>query len=178
MVRVSCGWDRLCVRRLGLGGARLGGGHFRSVLVARADGLLRGARAEQWSGGFATQATAEPAEDPAPAPKHDNREPPAPTPASEALRGQSTGRHRLFEALEDRALGSWLLPMIGLGAARSYDVTGTIGLTAAAAERRASCRRARTFAKHALDETSGGDASPSPTRRRRRATSAWLDPLD
>jgi hypothetical protein len=124
------------------------------------------------------RASSDPASDPAPAPKQDDRAPPAPTPESEAPRGRSTGRHHfLFEALEDSTLGSWLLPMIGLGAARSYDASGTIGLAAAAAERRASYRRARTFA--VSDETSGGGSTPGPsTRRRRKATSAWLDPLD
>ena len=92
---------------------------------------------------------------------------------------QSWGRW--LDALEKRPLGSWLLPMIGLGAATRYDAAGSVGLAAAAAERRGFYRRARTFAKHASDQatpTGGRPNNQAPPRRRRKATNAWLDPLD
>lgn len=177
MAGVSRRCGRLCALRIGLGSARLGGDRFRPGALARADSLPRHAL---WNAGLATQASSEPAAGPTPAPNLDKCASSPPTPSSELSQRQSTGRHRLFEALEN-GLAGWLAPMVGLGAARSYEASGTVGLAAAAAERRASYRRARTFAKHASDPatpTSGRPNNEAPPRRRRKATSAWLDPLD
>ena len=84
--------------------------------------------------------------------------------------------HRLFAALQG-PLGSWLLPMVGLGAAASYDAAGGVGLAAAAAERRGVYQRERSFAKF-TGGAPGDRSTKRPTGRRRKAKSAWLDPLE
>jgi hypothetical protein len=85
--------------------------------------------------------------------------------------------HRLFAALQGSPLGSWLLPMVGLGAAASYDAAGGVGLAAAAAERRGVYQRERSFAKF-TGGAPGDRSTKRPTGRRRKAKSAWLDPLE
>lgn len=138
---------------------------------ARTDSLMR-------VGGLTTQASPEPADASGPCSgRPDARAQASPVVVRESSQAWSLGRRRLFAALEGSTLGSLLLPMMGLGAATSY-ATGGVGLAAAAAERLGSYQRARTFGKHVSNEATGGRSTNGPVRRRRKATSAWLDPLD
>lgn len=169
-------FGQLCARRLGSG---LGAARYRpSLVVMHTYSLLRDRRAGPCKGGMATQAltASEPAAEPTPMAERGALY--CDQPDAHTQPGRTPGRRRMIDALEDRPFGSWLLSMIGLGAARSFEAAGTIGVGAAAAERSGSYRRARTFAKHASDGTSWSGQSNAPARRRRKANSAWLDPLD